>query len=198
METLRRGLAVVVALAAVNGAPAVAHAASCPTPELTQTFLPWLDAAWYRLTPDGGFERGATAWTLAGGAATVQGNEPYYVGSTTDHRSLALPLGSVAVSPPVCIDVDHPTVRFFVRNTGSAASLLAVSVVFHALDGTLSSLKTGEIIGGAQWGPTPVVPVLANLLSLAGDQQVAFSFAPVDAGGSWQIDDVYVDPYGKR
>jgi hypothetical protein len=148
--------------------------------------------------PAGGFEAGAVGWTLTGSAATVAGNEPFYVGSATDHRSLALPAGSTATSPTVCIAVDHPTVRFFAVNTGAALSQLAVSVVFHAPDGTLRTLQVGQVTGGAGWAPTPVVPVLVDLLSLLGDQQVAFRFAPADSTGNWRIDDVYIDPYGKR
>ena len=36
-----------------------------------------------------------------------------------------------------------------------------------------------------------------NLLSLLGDQQVAFRFAAVGDGGEWTIDDVFVDPFKK-
>jgi hypothetical protein len=36
-----------------------------------------------------------------------------------------------------------------------------------------------------------------NLLSVLGDQQVAFRFTALDDGGEWTIDDVYVDPYKK-
>jgi hypothetical protein len=41
-----------------------------------------------------------------------------------------------------------------------------------------------------------MVPVSVNLLSLLGDQDVAFRFAPA-GGDEWAIDDVYVDPYKK-
>jgi hypothetical protein len=45
------------------------------------------------------------------------------------------------------------------------------------------------------WAPTPPIAIWANALSLLVPQQVAFRFAA--DGGEWQIDDVYVDPYGK-
>jgi hypothetical protein len=38
---------------------------------------------------------------------------------------------------------------------------------------------------------------VVNLLSLLGNQHVAFRFAPADALGHWRIDDVYIDPFGK-
>jgi hypothetical protein len=162
-----------------------------------QIFSPWLDPAWYATAPDGGLENGAAGWALGGGAATDEGNEPFYVRAPTDHRSLALPSGSRATTPWICVDVQHPTVRFFARNTGSATSSLAVYVIFHALDGTLSSLSLGRVARGSAWGPTPILPVVVNLLSLLGDPHVALRFAPVGTTGHWQIDDVYIDPFGK-
>jgi hypothetical protein len=53
------------------------------------------------------------------------------------------------------------------------------------------------VVAGDEWAPTPVVPVVVNLLSLLGDQDVAFRFTALDNRGEWTIDDVYVDPYKK-
>ena len=92
----------------------------------------------------------------------------------------------------MCIGVEHPTVRFFARNTGDPLSVLTVSVV-----GSHGSLPVGFITARSEWAPTPVVPVVVNLLSLLGDQQVAFRFTAADGRGEWTIDDVYVDPYKK-
>jgi len=198
MPTLTRGLAVLAVLAAVGGAPAAARATSCPDPSVAQVFRPWLDPAWYMSVPDGGLEHAGQGWTLAAGATVVQGNEPYFVAGAHDHQSLSLPAGSAAITPPVCISVDHPAIRFFARNTGAATSALGVSVIFHSLDGSMTSLSIGQLTGGGGWAPTPVVPVTVNLLSLLGDQWVSFGVAPIDTSGNWQVDDVYVDPYGKR
>jgi hypothetical protein len=197
MATLIRGLSILVALAVGAAAPA-ARAASCPSVPVAQTFAHWLDPAWYMTAPNGGFEAGGTSWTLTGGAATVQDNEPWHVRSATDHVALALPTGAAAKTAAVCISVNHPTTRLFVRNTGATASRLAVSVVYTGLDGKPASLSIGQLAGGAAWAPTPVVPVVVNLLSLLGDQHVAFRFAPADGLGKWRIDDVYIDPFGKR
>jgi hypothetical protein len=42
--------------------------------------------------------------------------------------------------------------------------------------------------------------VLVSLLPLlpGSNTAVAFKFTPVGLGGSWQIDDVYVDPWNRR
>jgi hypothetical protein len=198
MATLTRGLSILVALAVGAAAPAAARAASCPSVPVAQTFVRWLDPALYMPAPNSGFEAGGTSWTLSGGAATVQDNEPWHVRAATDHVALALPTGAAAKSTAVCIGVEHPTTRLFARNTGSALSRLAVSVVFTGLDGKPASLPIGQVVAGPSWAPTPVLPVLVNLLALLGNQHVALRFAPADALGHWRIDDVYIDPFGKR
>jgi hypothetical protein len=56
--------------------------------------------------PDGGLEHRAGGWTLLGGVAVQDGNEPYQVGGTADRRSLALPAGAVATTAPMCIALE--------------------------------------------------------------------------------------------
>jgi hypothetical protein len=195
MVSLRRGLGlallVILGALAILALPGPAHASGCPEQPLDRTFRPWLDPAWYAQAPNGGLESGASGWTLERGAAVVDGNEPFHVGGSGDASSLALPPGAAATTAPVCIGVEHPTVRFFARNTGDPTSVLRVSVVSGGV-----SLPVGVILAGSRWAPTPVVPVVVNLLSLLGDQQVAFRFS-ADGRGEWTIDDVYVDPYKK-
>jgi hypothetical protein len=189
----RIGPAGVLALAAlVFAMPAEARASGCPAQPLTQTFRPWLDPAWYVPAPGGDVEGGGGEWTLSGGAAVADGNEPFLAGD----RSLALPAGSSATTAPMCVGIEHPTVRLFARNTGDPASLLTVSVVFRDILGGQRSLAVGTVAARSSWAPTAVMPVVVNLLSLLGDQDVSFRFTPV-GDGKWTIDDVYVDPYKK-
>jgi hypothetical protein len=191
---LRRiGPAGILALAALALAPSSAPASDCPQQSLSQTFLPWMDVAWYAPARNGGFEGGAEGWTLEGGANVADGGNAYLGGD----RSLALPAGASATSAPMCIGVEHPTIRLFARNTGAPLSTLAVSVVFSGPLGVKGSLPIGLIGAGDSWSPTPVMPILVNLLALTGDQRVAFRFTAPDDGGEWSIDDVYVDPYKK-
>jgi hypothetical protein len=186
-------LLVILGALAILALPGPARAAGgCPQQSLDRTFAPWLDWAWYTQAPDGGFESGASGWTLAHGAAVVDGNEPFFVGGSGDASSLALPPGGSATSAPMCIGVEHPTLRFFARNTGDPTSALTVSVVSGDL-----ALPVGVITARSRWAPTPIVPVVVNLLSLLGDQVVAFRFTAADSRGEWTIEDVYVDPYKK-
>jgi hypothetical protein len=177
-------LATACALAAL--ALAAPAAAACPSQPAERVFLPWLDPALYVAAPDGGFEAGG-AWTLAGGASVVDGNQPHRPGS----RSLDLPAGASATTAPICVTVAHPTVRLFARNTGAVTAPLTVTAKFRRL-GLWVELPVGVVLAGADWHPTLPLPVLGNLLS----QEVRFTFA-AGAGGAWRIDDVYVDPYSK-
>jgi hypothetical protein len=179
--------AVCVALAALAVAAPAADAATCPARPLAQTFLPWVDLAYYQAAPDSGFEESGS-WALSGGATVVDGNQPFLDGA----KSLDLPSGSSAMTAPICVTAAHPTIRFFARNTGSALTPLNVSVQFRTLLGIEAELSIGAVLGGSAWAPTLPLPLLGNLLS----NEVRFRFQPA-AGSAWQIDDVYVDPYSK-
>ena len=193
----RTGVAIIAALVfgAVFSAGAEAAGNDCPAQDASQTFLPWSDPAWYVLAPGGGFEDGASSWTLSGGAAVQDGNETYQVGGDGDAHSLALPDGAAAKTARICIDVAHPTIRLFARNEGSASATLRVSVLYRGPLGIWLSLPIAAVGGGSGWAPTAPIPVVVNLLTLLDDSQAVFRFE--SDGGDWSIDDVYVDPWSK-
>jgi len=183
--------------------PASAHAgvlpSTCPDEPLVQPFLPWGDLMQYVFAPDGGFENGAAGWKLRGGADVERGNESFYVHDVDDRRVLDLPAGASAMSPVTCVGIERPTVRFFARRTsGWFFPYLKVEVFYNGLDGELRTLALAPVTAGSSWQPTLPLPIVANLLpNLSGDQAVvAFRFTAV--GGSFRVDDVYVDPYAKR
>ncbi|CAA9475341.1 MAG: hypothetical protein AVDCRST_MAG53-256 [uncultured Solirubrobacteraceae bacterium] len=166
---------------------------------LTQPFLPWADLANYALSPDGGLEAGGKGWRLSGGATSTAGNEPFFVGGSNDSRSLHLPSGSSATSAPTCVGLEWPTIRFFTRSSGtSSLSSLRVEVLFEsAATRATQSLQIGTATPGGNWWPTPQMVMLVNTLGALSEDgmvPVAFRFTPV-ATGSWQIDDLYVDPW---
>ena len=193
----RYRLVILVVLALGTAFPAGAEAAGndCPTQDASQTFLPWSDPAWYVLAPNGGFEDGASGWTLSGGAAVQPGNEPYQVGGDGDQSSLALPDGAAAKTARICIDVAHPTIRLFAHDDGAPGSTLQISVLYRGPLGIWISLPIGAVNGDADWAPTAQIPVVVNLLTLLDDSEAIFRFQA--DGGDWSIDDVYVDPYSK-
>src|SRR3954454_23632868 len=112
--------------------------AACPAKPVAQTFLPWIDLAYYQAAPDSGFEDGGS-WDLAGGATVVDGNQPYLAGT----RSLELPPGASATTAPICVPVAPPTIRFFARNSGSSLAPLTVTVQFKTLLGLQVELPVG-------------------------------------------------------
>jgi hypothetical protein len=184
------------ALAApANAGVLTTSATDCPDPTLTQPFARWLDGAHYQLVDS--FEDGADGWTLSGGAKVVSGNESYRVRAPDDAKALELPAGSSATSPPVCVGLDEPTLRYFVRKHSGLLSTMTVSVMVQTSLGVWVTLPIGVDLGGG-WHPSLPSLVIANLLPLLPPDRTAvrFKFAPL-LGGDWQVDDVYVDPFSR-
>jgi hypothetical protein len=201
LRSLAAAGATLVALAiptAATAGPLVANAPSCDSQLFSQPFLPWADVASYTIDPGGTFEAGSPGWALSGGAGVVAGNEPYRVTSAADNSSLALPAGSSAVSRSLCVGIEHPDIRFFARSTNPALGAhLNVEVLFEDGFGTAQSLQIGTIAAGQGWAPTAPLPIVVNLLPLLPGNHTAVAFRFTAAGGAFQIDDVYVDPYMK-
>jgi len=180
----------------------VASAPSCDNQPLSQPFTPWLDYANYTPLPGGDFEDGAAGWSLSSGSGVAAGNEPYDVGGVGDASSLALPSGASATSAPICVGLEHPTIRFFAkrRTTGLLASLstMRVDVLFELSNGTVATLTVGTVLNGGSWQPTLPMLAVANLLPLLPGEHTPVAFRFTAQGGDWSIDDVYVDPYARK
>ena len=170
--------------------------------EPTHPFLRFLDPLPYVPAPDGGFEGGAAGWKLTGGARVVAGNEPWSIGGAGDSKSLLLPAGSSATSPPMCVGLVLPVVRLFTQG-GALLSTLKVEAVWTTSSGSQSSLVLlpGVAGGSSSWSPTLPLAQLGgvlNALTLDGfTTQMSFRFTPragLLGSGNWRIDDVYVDP----
>jgi hypothetical protein len=190
--SLLAALALMVTPRAEAGLIGTDPASGCDTP--SKVFAPWGDYANYGLVPGGSFEAGAPAWAMSGGAKVVPGNEPFKVRSASDSRSLYLPSGASALSPTVCFGLGDWHARFFVRNVSGQGSL-KVDVVVRSLLGILTPLLDGGTVSGSGvWAPSPRIELtLTNLCSLLGVKAVAFRFRPI--GGTFQVDDVYLDPW---
>jgi hypothetical protein len=164
-------------------------------------FQPWNDFSSYAFSPNGGFEAGADGWTLSGGAKVVRGNESFDVHSAQDRYSLSLPGGSSATTAPMCVSLLSGHMRLFVANGGSANSRLKVEVLYTGgvgsllgnLGRSLGVSEVGYLAAGSSWQPSESVTMLGGTLPLM-TSSVQFRFTPVDSGGNWQIDDVYLDP----
>ncbi len=182
-----------------HAGPLVASAPSCEDEALERPFLRWADPAQYFLAPDGSFSRRARGWSGAA-ADVVADNQPYSSHGSEGLASLRVPVGSSVTSPAVCVGVLHPTLRFFARSDGSLLDTLTVEVLFEDAAGAVHALPIGLVTANAgEWAPTAPMPIVANLLPLLPGERtaVAFRFTARGDAGSWRIDDVYVDPYGK-
>jgi hypothetical protein len=174
---------------------------SCAARPTSTPFAPWGDKSAYFLMPGGSFEAGAPGWTLAGGAKVVSGNEPWFVNGNSDTHSLAIPPSAQATSPTVCVAMGDNTIRFFVKNSGVASSVLHVNAsVQNPLTGLV--LSTGfdikGVAGVSGWSPSPAM-LIPNLLGgLLGTQNLTLVFTTKGAPATWNIDDVFVDPFKSR
>ena len=179
----------------------VASAPDCAAQSLSKTFLPWWDIADYTALSGGDFEGAADGWSLTGGAAVADGNEPYRVGGADDAHSLSLPAGASATSPVMCVGVEHPTIRFFAkRQSGGWLSLASVrvDVLFETSTGHVASLPVGSVGNGGSWEPTSPMLVVANLLPLLPGERTPVAFRFTAQGAGFSVDDVWVDPYGRK
>jgi hypothetical protein len=200
--TSRRALALflmglVATLALLSSTPNAIAAGGCPG-SLTTPFLPWADSNHYWLAPGGSFEDSHSSWALTGGAAVGSGSETFFVGNTGDKHSLSIPAGGSATTPPICVTVVSPLMRFFAKG-GNSASPLKVEVLATTPLGT-AQLKVASIPASATWAPTSQVYFLSNILALVGPggtTSVKFRFSNPGTA-AWQIDDVYVDPWKFR
>jgi hypothetical protein len=189
----------VLSAVAILVVPAAAQAACAATPT-TKAFQTFGDNNDYSLVQNGGFETGAGGWSLSRSAVTT-GNEPWSVRKAGDSRSLAIEAGGVAVSPTVCIDINRPTYRFFAKRTSGSWGVLNLRVRWQDASGRTNETTIAALDSnfGTGWGVSSALNI-ASLLGLWNadqDATVQLVFDPENYGGSWAIDDVYVDPYAR-
>lgn len=172
-------------------------AQACSYSGTETVFSPWGDQRNYVLAPDGSFEAGGSGWQLNRGAAAVEGNESYYLNAAGDSKSLSLPAGSSAVSPPICMAIDTPSFRLVARNSGDPSSQLRVEAVYKLL-GLVRTKTAGTLRAGSTWAPTQSVSTVLTLSTVVGTlipSAIEIRFTPLDSSGQWQVDDVYIDPF---
>jgi hypothetical protein len=161
---------------------------ACPNPTGVP-FAPWSDYANYAFSPDGGFEGGASGWSLSG-AKVVSGNESFYIHSRYDTRSLSVPSGASATSPLMCISLLSGKMRFVAR--GDTGAKVRVQIIYRGLlSSVLGILDGGTYSVGGGWKPSPQVGMLGGVLPLL-TTGVQFRFTA--SNGAVVLDDVYLDP----
>jgi hypothetical protein len=177
-----------IVLAACTAPASAGLGLSCPSPT-TKPFAPWSDLANYAFLPDGGFESGASGWSLSG-ARVVAGNETFFIHGPSDRYSLSLPAGKSATSPAMCISLLSSKMRFVAR--GDSGAKVKVQIIYRGLlSSVLGILDGGTYSVGGSWKPSPQIGMLGGVLPLL-TSGVQFRFTAVN--GAALIDDVYLDP----
>ncbi len=169
--------------------PAVANACTVSTGG-TQVFESVGDLSNYTLVQGGSFEAGAPGWSLRGAAVSA--------GGASGSRSLTITPNGSAVSPPVCVSAATPSFRFVERRASGTWAQMNVNVLWTDAQGVAHSTTAGSVSGMTSWTASPVMLLGAMLPLQSGSTlSVRLQFLPAQYGGSWAIDDVYVDPYSR-
>jgi hypothetical protein len=199
MNSIRKLIAITAAALVISIAFAGA-AQACNYTGAEQVFKPWGDQRSYVLAPDGGFEAGGLGWYLGGGAKTVAENESFDLNDPADSRSLSLPAGSTAVSPPICMSLDTPSFRLVARNSGDPSSGLRVEATY-ALLGLVRTKTVSTVYAGSSWAPSQQMSTVLSLSTIVGTlipSAIQIRITPLGSGGNWQVDDLYIDPFARH
>lgn len=172
--------------------------ASCPAQPVSTPFSQWGDSSSYFLVPGASFEGTADQvdWSLSNASATAGSNEPFRVNGSSDGQSLTINGGGSATSPFFCVDNTMPDLRLFAQQI-AAGSDLRVDALVQTPSGVtavpVAALADGSM--SSSWAPT--APISGNTAAIPNGASimVALRFEVPSSAGSWQIDDIYVDPY---
>jgi hypothetical protein len=194
---IRTAAAALGSVAVLAGVLPGTASAACAAGTVSHPFAEFGDNANYVLAPGGSFESGAPGWGLSG-AEVVEGNETYLASGS---HSLAINANGQAVSPSVCVGSEYPTFRFFARQlTGDPRATLTASLRWVDLLGIAVESSAGAVAGSSSssWAPSPVMRLGNSVpLWLPGSSfNVQLVFRST-GGGSWVIDDAYIDPYSR-
>jgi hypothetical protein len=185
---------VAAAAAAIVAAPAGQAALACNGS--LQPFAQFGDNNHYFAFANNGFESGASGWKLAN-ATVDSGNEPWFVNGAGS-SSLSVGPGGSAASPKVCTALNAPGWRMFARSNGANGPLVA-QIVFYGLLGNVTGIlnvATFQPSGYGRWQPSVDVPSILSLPLLTYAAQLRLTSTATS--GTWQVDDVFVDPFGMQ
>ena len=109
-------------------------------------------------------------------------------------NSLQIPGKGSAKSPALCVDSTMPSMRFFVRRVSGTGNLTVIGTLGH---GKLSDSATvATLSAGTIWTPTASVVFPSTFAALTGDGSLSAQFVfTADAGSTFRIDDISMDPY---
>jgi hypothetical protein len=187
------GISVAV-VAAPAGSAARAGLLTCPAS--LHPFAQFGDNSTYFGFSDNGFESGAGGWSLSR-SSVVSGNEPWDVNGSGSH-SLSIGPGGAASSPRVCAALLAPDWRMFAKSDGANGSLQA-RIVFYGLLGNVTGILNLTSFGSGGYGNWQPSGDITSLLALPiATVSAQLQLTNTGSSGTWQVDDVFVDPWGNR
>jgi hypothetical protein len=161
---------------------------SCQEPVIVNPFTAFGDFRDYVLAPYGDFENSALpGWILEGGASVVR--------TSNGDGTLRLPPGSRATSPAMCIDLNYPTIRYFVRDAADDEARLRTQVMYVDSATAFSPYTVGKLRAMENWRLTEDIEIEPERGGVEpGWRRIAFRLVPEQYEGDIRIDDLYVDP----
>jgi hypothetical protein len=183
-----------VALFAGTGAAVAAP--DCQHITTSTPFAQFGDTNDYFLVPGGDFQGTAaeSGWALSN-ASLTSADAPAAAGIGTETQSLLINGGGSAVSPTFCIDSTMPSFRFVAKQvtTGGALQVEGVLTIKRwTVTVPITTIADGSM---ATWAPVSSIKLPAPLLPKWARLPVQLKFAVAPGSGSWELGDVYVDPY---
>ena len=100
----------------------------------------------------------------------------------------------------MCVGIEHPTVRLFVKAPPTLGSALLIEATVRNPATGLAVTVPHVVLGGVnanRWAPTAPLLVTSALGTLV-DAELTVKITPIGIPATWRIDDVYVDPFKSR
>jgi hypothetical protein len=173
--------------------------ADCGYGDPSPFFASWGDGAMYVLAPQGDLSV-TDAWTLNKQATVASSADPF----SGAGQSLQFAKGAEAATPAMCVNLDNPTIRFFIRDLGgNGKAQLKVDVLYEDFGGHVKHLTVAKLKAGSEWQPSVILPMYMNMLALAspdGLTAVAFRFKAegLQKDETLSISSIFVDPFSSR
>lgn len=201
MATMIKRLALAFAVGmcvAVVAAPAgsAARAGLLTCPASLHPFAQFGDGNTYFGFNNNGFENGSTGWSLSR-AVVGSGNEPWQVNGSGSN-SLSIGPGGTAAGPRVCAALLAPHWRMFAHSVDANGSLRA-QIVFYGLLGNITGILNFTSLDPSDygtWEPSSDIP--SGLALPLATFSAQLRLTNTSTSGTWQVDDVFVDPWGSR
>jgi hypothetical protein len=190
------GLALATLAGMLLASSAQAASTSCPTATTSTPFTNWGDTSAYWPVPGGSFETSPTEWTLSGAAARVAGSDPFAISGKLGSWALALPAGSSAQSPFVCVEATERTFRFMAHSLGAEATIRP-DLVYETPTGKVT-IPGKQVTLKSGWEPSPILHTGALLVTAIIGESAHLALHFTALTGKAVIDDVYIDPRMRR